>query len=144
MDDDKRLLAVGRMVLGLIIAAVAGGISIATYANAGEEGGTYYVFWGAIAVGGFMFLSGLVSFLATLSDPFSSQSNWDHIPSSQVPGTRTRTQSPPMSRAEVRRIGRAMAMVRRKRREAEEDELIEGPLSRSQPSGSYSETDNAE
>ena len=50
------------MVLGLIVAGVAGSISLATYANSSEVGGGYIILWGAVAVGAIMFLRGLVSF----------------------------------------------------------------------------------
>ena len=38
-------------VLGLVIAGVVGGVSAALYANAESNGGTYFVFYGAIAWG---------------------------------------------------------------------------------------------
>jgi len=51
------------MLLGLIVAGVAGGISIASYANASEVGGSYVVLWGAVVTGGLMFIKGLFDFL---------------------------------------------------------------------------------
>ncbi len=39
------------VVLGLVIAAVAGGISMATYEAASSAGGTYVVFYGAVSAG---------------------------------------------------------------------------------------------
>ena len=39
------------VALGLVIAAVAGGISMATYGAASSAGGTYVVFYGAVLAG---------------------------------------------------------------------------------------------
>ena len=46
------------MVGGLVLAAIGGIITLATYQMA-EGGGTYYVAWGLMAVGGWYFLRGL-------------------------------------------------------------------------------------
>ena len=49
----------GRLLLGLLVAAVGGGVTLASYAAA-SGGGTYVVWWGLIAFGGFMALQGVV------------------------------------------------------------------------------------
>jgi hypothetical protein len=50
-----------RIVVGVVIAAVGGGISLASYANASssEGGGSYVVWWGLIAVGAWTAFQGL-------------------------------------------------------------------------------------
>lgn len=63
-DWSDRGGAIGLMVLGLIVAGVAGAISLATYTNASEEGGGYIILWGAVAFGGLMFLRGLFGFFS--------------------------------------------------------------------------------
>ena len=59
---NRREKAIGLIVLGLIIASVAGSISLATYVNSSEVGGAYVILWGAVAFGALMFIRGLVSF----------------------------------------------------------------------------------
>lgn len=49
----------GGVVLGLVIAVVAIGLSVATY-EAASEGGTYVVFWGAALWGGWFALKSLI------------------------------------------------------------------------------------
>ena len=52
-----------RMIVGIVIAAVGGLITWVSYSSA-NEGGTYVITWGIIAVGALIFLSGLVSFIS--------------------------------------------------------------------------------
>jgi hypothetical protein len=58
--ERARKTAVRDIAIGAAIAAVAGGISLATYeaASSSPEGGTYYVFWGGVVYGGYMALKG--------------------------------------------------------------------------------------
>lgn len=52
------------VVGGLLVAALGGGITAATYFLAPWTGGLYVVTWGIILVGAFLFLRGLVKMLA--------------------------------------------------------------------------------
>ena len=63
----------GRLLLGLLLAAVGGGITLASYASA-SDGGTYVVWWGLIAFGGWMALGGVVEMARFQS--WNRQSSW--------------------------------------------------------------------
>ena len=55
--------AKGLMLSGLGLALLGGVLTAGMYSNAADNGGTYYVFWGLIAVGVVNFLRGLFKFL---------------------------------------------------------------------------------
>lgn len=50
--------------VGLLMLIIGGFITGGSYTLAAEEGGTYYVMWGLILVGGLAFLGGLITWIA--------------------------------------------------------------------------------
>jgi len=60
MYSEDRENAIRDIVWGVGLIVVFGGISLASYAAAGQAGGAYFILWGPEVYGGFRLIRGLV------------------------------------------------------------------------------------